>query len=241
MMPGTQTPESRFVTLGPWRFHYLEWGGAGLAARATPLVCLHGAGGKAEAWAQVGAVLGPHMRVLALDQRGHGQTEAPEPPTAITDMAGDLLLFADALSFRTFNLLGHSMGARVAAGFAAGHAERVEHLILSDPPHYPEEDMMAREWALLQARPEVFPQERALLQAMMATFGDLSGAWSRITCPTLFLHGTHSEALAPDVAKRIAGLIPRAKLVEIDSGHGIFRQNPEAALAAVREFLRVPV
>ena len=65
------TPEGKFILLDGLRFHYLDWGGEG-----PPLVCLHGAGGNASNWAVLAEGLGQHVRVLGLDMRSHGDTEA---------------------------------------------------------------------------------------------------------------------------------------------------------------------
>ena len=224
-------PESKFVALDGGRFHYLDWGGAG-----PPLICLHGAGGNAGNWSPLAAALGRELRVIGLDQRGHGKTEAKGIET-LPLLAGDLFMFCRALGLAKFHLLGHSMGARGAAAFAAMHPGRVEKLVLSDPPKYDMEDELAQQLAELDARPQGFRDERALVEAMAETLGVMAPYWPKIKSATLLLHGTRSEALSPQAAKEIAQRVSACTLVEIEAGHGIFRENQEAAIAATRKFL----
>ena len=62
------------VEIGGLRFHYTDWGGDG-----PPLVMLHGLSGHARTWDDTAAALSGRYRVLAPDQRGHGDTDwAPE-------------------------------------------------------------------------------------------------------------------------------------------------------------------
>ena len=62
---------SRNIVLRQMRFHFLEWG----APDAPPIVLLHGGHQSAHSWDLVSLHLAQRYRVLALDQRGHGDTE----------------------------------------------------------------------------------------------------------------------------------------------------------------------
>jgi esterase len=108
------------------RFHYTDWGGDG-----PPLVMLHGLTGHARTWDHTAAALSGRYHVLALDQRGHGDTEwAPE--YGFAPMAQDLLGFLDVLELREVTLMGLSMGGIVSFVFAAAHPERVRRLVVLD-------------------------------------------------------------------------------------------------------------
>src|SRR5271165_4559745 len=61
---------SRNVEIGGLRFHYTDWDGDG-----PPLVMLHGLTGHARTWDDTAAALSDRYHVLALDQRGHGDTD----------------------------------------------------------------------------------------------------------------------------------------------------------------------
>lgn len=122
-------PREREITLGALRFHYLEWG----EAEAPPLILLHGFTSHARTWDHVAAPLAGRFRVLAIDQRGHGDSDrAPDGDYRIATMARDLAAFADALSPGRFSVVGLSMGGRVAIAHAGSHPGRVERLVLVD-------------------------------------------------------------------------------------------------------------
>lgn len=119
-------PASRTVDLGGLNFHYTDWGGGG-----PPLVMLHGLSGHARTWDHTAAALSGRYRVLALDQRGHGDTSWASQ-YGFAPMAGDLLAFLDALDLREIALMGLSMGGIVAFVFAAAYPERVSRLVVLD-------------------------------------------------------------------------------------------------------------
>ncbi len=119
--------QDKYVTLNGLRFHYREWGDEG----APPLVLLHGYTSHAHSWDKFAAAMGDTFRVLALDQRGHGETEwasdyAPER------MVEDVDVFARALHLNKFALVGLSMGGRNAYWYAGQHPTSVERLAIVD-------------------------------------------------------------------------------------------------------------
>ncbi len=117
---------SGHLDLGGLGFHYTDWGGDG-----PPLVMLHGLSGHARTWDHTAAALSDRYRVLALDQRGHGDSDWA-PQYGIGLMAADLLAFMDALQLREVTLMGLSMGGLVSFVFTAAHPERVRRLMVLD-------------------------------------------------------------------------------------------------------------
>ena len=124
-MPASE-PASAFVDVDGLRLHYLDWDGS-----APPLVMLHGFSGHAHTWDRTAAVLSNQYRVLALDQRGHGDSEWA-PRYGSKPLVTDLLHFLDALKLNKVVLMGLSMGGNVAYLFAAMYPERVERLVILD-------------------------------------------------------------------------------------------------------------
>jgi len=109
--------------------HYLEWG----PADAPPVVLLHGITGHARVWDHLASRLVPGRRVLALDQRGHGDSDpAADDDYSVDTMADDVAAFADGLRLPRFALVGHSMGGRIAIRYAGEHAARLERLVIID-------------------------------------------------------------------------------------------------------------
>ena len=97
------------IVLRQLRFHFLEWG----APDAPPIVLLHGGHQSAHSWDLVSLHLAQNYRVLALDQRGHGDSEwARDVEYSNHNMAQDAEAFIAAMGLRKPILMGHSMGAR---------------------------------------------------------------------------------------------------------------------------------
>ena len=119
----------RTVSANGLHLHYVEWGDPS----ARPIVLLHGITGHARTWDRLAADLVPAFRVVALDQRGHGDSApAPDGDYSTAAMARDLGAFADALGLGAFTLLGLSMGGRVGIAFAGTHPDRVERFVIVD-------------------------------------------------------------------------------------------------------------
>ena len=119
-----------YVTANGLRLRVLEWGDP---AAATTSFCLHGTSMHAQGWRMLAQALVPGIRVLALDQRAHGESDiAPLGQYGVMDYYGDLAQILDALELGRFALIGSSVGSQVALAYAARHPDRVTHLILSD-------------------------------------------------------------------------------------------------------------
>ena len=144
----------RSVDVNGINLHYVEWGDAG----APPLVLLHGITGHARTWDRLASGLVSRWHIIALDQRGHGDSDvAPDGDYGVGPMAGDLAVVADRLGLGRFTLLGLSMGGRVAMAFAGTHPARVERLVIVDIGPEISEAGMLRVGTLMARSPELFP------------------------------------------------------------------------------------
>jgi len=124
----TSTPTDRTVPGDGVSLHARDWGGEG-----APLVLLHGLASNARIWDGVARHLaGAGLRVLALDQRGHGESEQPAAGYDFATVCRDLEAALHALGVRRPTLAGHSWGANVALQFAAERAGAVAGLALVD-------------------------------------------------------------------------------------------------------------
>ena len=122
-------PVEHHVVLDGMRFHYLDWGTASL----PPVVFLHGGGQTARTWDLVCLALCTRYRCVALDQRGHGDSEwsyaLDYGPRA---HAGDIAAFVDHLGLERFALVGMSMGCVNGLHYAIQHPDRLAALIAVD-------------------------------------------------------------------------------------------------------------
>jgi pimeloyl-ACP methyl ester carboxylesterase len=114
--PTSHTVEVRGLTL-----HYLDWGNE----EAVPLVLLHGLDGAAGDWRRVAEYFQSRYHVIALDQRGHGDSDHVGRAYSTDDFVSDLGAFVDALGMERFILLGHSMGGHNAIAYTARNPGRV--------------------------------------------------------------------------------------------------------------------
>jgi esterase len=121
-----------------------ELGGAG----KPPLVILHGLLGSSRNWKTAGADLAENFHVFALDLCNHGQSPRADQQD-YASMAENVEEWIRANGFDSVNLLGHSMGGKVAMRLACHRPEVVSKLVVSDiapkdyaPSHRPEFEAM---------------------------------------------------------------------------------------------------
>lgn len=99
-------------------------------APGVPLVALHGFLGTKDDWADLAARL-PHRRIVALDLPGHGEaTGLPEDAYGFDAAVGAVAATLDALELGRFDLLGYSMGGRLALALALSQPVDINVLIL---------------------------------------------------------------------------------------------------------------
>ncbi len=122
-------PQSKTVTANGHTLHYLDWGTAG-----QPVALLvHGLRGHAHSWDDVSAALCEDYHVLALDQRGRGDSDwARDGDYTTGAYVADLAGFCKALELERFRLIGHSMGGRNAMAFGGQYPEMLEKLVIVD-------------------------------------------------------------------------------------------------------------
>ena len=110
---------------GP-RLHYVESG----SRDGSPVVFLHGWPDSWFSFSRVLPLLPSRLRVLAVDQRGFGESDRPDEGYAIADLAGDAIAFLDALGIGRAAFVGHSFGSFVARQAAIAYPSRVTALAL---------------------------------------------------------------------------------------------------------------
>lgn len=101
------------------------------AGEGPPLLLVHGWGASARIWGGTLPALARLRTLYAFDLPGSG--ESPQRLTAPTleTLADEIIASANALGLWRFDLLGHALGAAVAAQLAARHPDRISHLVLT--------------------------------------------------------------------------------------------------------------
>ena len=131
------------------------------------MVLLHGLRGHSHSWDDVSSAMRQDYHVLALDQRGRGDTDWAKDGDYSTDaFVSDLDGFCQALNLESFVLMGHSMGGRNSMAFAARYPDRVQKLIIVDIGPTSEARGMERIQREVQGVPEEFDSLDAVVEYM---------------------------------------------------------------------------
>lgn len=151
-MPGVRIAKA-------WTLYYRECG-----AGDRILLLIHGNTASSLWWERVMAYLPPGIRAVAPDLRLCGDSDKPDGPVSMADLADDLYQFTRALGLARFTVVGHSAGGAVAQQLTTDHPELVERLVLINSG--PAEGMSFLEPALPQL--ELFARQPEILKAGLA-------------------------------------------------------------------------
>jgi 3-oxoadipate enol-lactonase len=175
--------------------------------------------------------LSKNCQVIVMDNRGAGRTDKPKNKYSIGVMAEDALALLDVLRLSQVNLLGISMGGKIALSLALDHPERVKRLILASTYASRQDtvsSLIFRAVSLLGWVPILrnqhthqYPQPRyAFVRQFQAlTDFDCSGRLKEISMPTLILHARKDELVSLELARSLEEGIDGAKLMVFDGGH----------------------
>lgn len=156
-------PQDKTVSANGINLHYLDWGNAD----APPVLMVHGLRGHAHSWDDVSAALCQDYHVLALDQRGRGDSDwAPDGDYSGAAYVADLVGFCQALKLDSFILVGHSMGGRNSIAFASKHSDQLKKLIVVDIGPTVDPAGGARITTEMQQVPEEFDSLDAVVEYM---------------------------------------------------------------------------
>jgi len=230
---------------------------------SDPVVLLPGVGGStASEFSFLLPLLARTRRVLAVDLR-YGSTEVPGIDGLLDQLAEVL---RQLLPGRRVTLVGFSVGATVAASFAAQNPW-VASLVLVTPvlrasnrhrllavlrANLSEGDPTAlRSLDIFSAYSSNFLEEHSpepflagvISAAQVELFAEteLTDALPRITIPTLVVGCTHDDLAGVEAARTLFASLPNARYAEIDSGHAVLAERPAEVLAIIREFVSHPL
>src|SRR5436305_11878549 len=126
-------PTDSFVVSQGLRFHSRRWTPTTAKEGQTALLLLHGLASSLHIWDFVAPVLASHgYSVIALDQRGHGQSAQPETGYDFATIVADDVAIMQQLGLARYAIVGHSWGANVALQYATMYPAEVCALVLVD-------------------------------------------------------------------------------------------------------------
>ncbi len=145
-----QAATEHWAQIGTLDVRYLDWGGEG-----PPLLALHGLASSSHWYDLVAPYLRSKHRVIAPDQRGHGQTSQANTGYDWQPLTSDAVGLLDHLGISRASVFGHSWGATVALNLAARFPDRVSALGLIDggvSRSNPPSNEPAQTWDQVKAR-----------------------------------------------------------------------------------------
>ena len=123
-----QEPTSQYVRVRDIRLRYVDWGGDG-----PVLLLFHGDMRTSRSWDAVSRRLADDYRVIALDARGHGDSDWTPRGYRFAERVDDLAAFCEALELRQVIGVAHSTGGVVMALCAQKHPGMFSRLALMEP------------------------------------------------------------------------------------------------------------
>ena len=220
------------------------------AARRT-LVFVHGFGGRATQWHKQLTAFSDENRVIAIDTRGHGRSDAPNTSYAMDEIQSDLLAVLDELRVTDkIVLIGHSFGGAITSEYAVRHPERLDKLVLISTAG----EFSIYPWArfLLRFPVGVLNLIRRIIRhslfapphVLKAFHNNNLSKWNgwhlfrAIRAPTLVITG-HRDAVFPHAAfDAVPKLIPGAQHVQVPvSAHMVMLERADAVNRAIARFL----
>jgi pimeloyl-ACP methyl ester carboxylesterase len=229
-----------------------------------PILFVHGFCGDHSHFAPQLAHFAPRHRVVAVDRRGHGQSDKPEQEYTIAGFADDLAWTCRELGLHRPVVVAHSMGV-IGLELCARHPDLASALVMLDAPLFPPPPArQAFEGALAGMRT---PAWQAVIRqfADQVAFrpGDTSERKERIvsamcTLPQHVVVSTWGSYLAydptpaaealrtpllyvhsamPDDVARVQKLLPDARIAEVSAGHFCQLEAPDEVNRLIERFI----
>ncbi len=123
-------PEDKYVAVHDGlSLHYVDWGGP----ERPPLLLLHGLQDCGHEWDPFAAKLADEYHVVALDHRGHGDSDHTKDGLYhLSDYVAEIGQVMEGLGLRDPVIMGHSAGGKNAFIYAAGEAPKLKKLVIVD-------------------------------------------------------------------------------------------------------------
>ncbi len=122
------TPTDHTVEVNGLNIHYLDWGGPS----TRNLLLVHGQGGNAHNWDHIARALHDEFRVIAIDQRGHGDSDHTWEGYGVANFAIDLAEFVGLTGIAPCDYVGASLGARNGIAYAGDRSDHLKHFVCLD-------------------------------------------------------------------------------------------------------------
>jgi pimeloyl-ACP methyl ester carboxylesterase len=253
--PVTSDPEARLVPTSVGPIAVSEEG----PADALPILCVHGIPGSRRDFRYLAPLLAKRFRVLRLEMPGFGESP-PDGAARLDGWAQALLAVADALGYRRFALLSHSFGggAALLAGARAGErlagavliasmgARRHRAFVMPPAAYGALSGLIAfpltrplfaaggrqfYRWIKLTPPDDWRELQRHTSLLASVSFAELGAAAASIVAPALVAHCSDDRLVETAIARELAALLPRGRLLEYPTGGHHLQKTRAAELA----------
>ena len=235
------------------RLHYVHAG----PQQGPAVILLHGTSDSSFSFSRVLPLLPAHLRVVSVDQRGHGRSDRPASGYSMDAFASDLLALMDVLRIDRAAVVGHSMGSFIARRAAEKAPHRISRLVLVGTAMTPRNrvigDLVAATTTLADPVDETFirefqastirrPVPSSFFEEVVAESKRLpahvwrqsaAGMWNYqpqwpITCPTAIIGGALDTVFSVEEQTEVFIATERSTLhIEPGVGHTIHWEAPE--------------
>jgi pimeloyl-ACP methyl ester carboxylesterase len=222
------------------------------SADGPQIVLVHGVGLGAESMRPLADALAPTAQVTRIELPGFGDTPRQDPIARMQEQSAFLAAFLSSRGMARVVLVGHSMGAGVAAGVAADHPSLVQRLVLIGPVTDPRARTMMRQGVrllvdtclespatnlvVLHEYVKCGVRRYVIALADMLRF-DLDAVAPRIHQPTLIVRGLHDPIAPRRWCESVVRRFPSGRLVHIEGGaHVVLQSHPKRVASAIRSF-----
>jgi len=226
------------VRVGEVDIAYRETGDPG----GRPVVLLHAMASDGGTWRRLAPSLAGH-RVITPDLRGHGRSSRADD-YSLPGFRDDIVGLLDELRLDRVDLVGHSLGGRVACLIAQETPGRVRRLVLEDVPPPPHEPGPPPKRSLAALAGLAFWRrfDRSMVGPVITQFRTPDPHWwsrlAAITAQTLLVHGGPASPVRLDHLREMTRRLPHARLVAIAAGHRVHSRRPAEFRDVVTPFLQ---
>ncbi|MEN6553671.1 MAG: alpha/beta hydrolase [Methanobacterium sp.] len=215
-----------------------------------PLLVIWGMGGEISSFVDYMNNLDKDYKLIFFDNRGTGRTDKPDEQYSFEMMAEDAVGLLGKLDIGNANVLGISMGSRIALVIAAKYPERVKSLILNVAASRSTCDnpQATRSYERLydaMTQPEFlelmggYPPtvESFILQFEALKNFDGRELLGKINAPALIVNSTKDDSTPVRFAEELFEGISNSKLILVEEDHLFIRTKPGLLIEPVLEFL----
>jgi 3-oxoadipate enol-lactonase len=191
-----------------------------------PVLLIPGLGADTRLFSNVVPLLATSHQVVVVDPRGGGQSDKPAGQYSIEQMADDVAGLFGTLGVASADVVGYSMGGKIALQLAASHPELVDHLVLcATAPRPPVTRRFSRRWLMdlvsripIMRKADGQPSYAFEAQRQASRSFDGRGLLPQVKASTLVVRARRDRIVPASDAAELQK-IPGSSLVDLPGGH----------------------